>query len=104
MRSLLALLVMVANAAQAETLVYQGTNKWVAPADNAPLRALTAQAKAGKTSFTVTLPAENRDLAVTRLEILTDILEKAAPKGAGVVLTESATGSAAANTLEVVAE
>lgn len=105
MKTVLALaLVLFAATAQAETLVYQGSNKWVAPADNAPLRSLTAKARAGKTSFTVTLPEGNRALSVARLEVLSDILDKAAPAGKGVVMTEAGSGVAGANTIEVEVE
>ena len=86
--------------AHAETLAYQGANRWVSQPDAAPLRALIAKAKQGSTRFAVHLPDNDRALATARLEVLRDLLEKAA--GKPVTLSEADTGPAAApNTLSV---
>jgi hypothetical protein len=101
--SLTTLFLLLGAATHAETLTYQSANKWVAQADNAPLRALLAQAKQGHTRFTARLPDDNRDLAADRLMVLRDLLEKAA--GTGVTITETQSGPAPApNTLAVTAE
>ena len=95
---LVAMLVIVAPS-WAETLTYRASNNWVAQDDAKPLRSLLAQARAGKTHFMVTLPAD-RTRATARLEILRDLLEREAKTG--IILEETPTGTAAANTLEVV--
>lgn len=82
---------------QAETLVYKGENKWVAPEDNKPLQALLKQARGGKVRYSVKLPTENRALAVARLEVIKDLLAREAKSG--VVMEE--TGVAKAGTLGI---
>ncbi|MFZ2586927.1 MAG: hypothetical protein WAZ18_02205 [Alphaproteobacteria bacterium] len=92
----------ITSPALAETLVYKANNHWVAQDDAKPLRALLAKARAGQTRFTVMLPEQGRKLATARLEIIRDLLEREAKQG--VILQEAATGNAAGNTVEVVAE
>ncbi len=87
----------LAHAGEA-TLTYQGTNQWVAEADNAPLRQILKAAK-GREAFTITLPKTNRALSVQRLTILTQLMEKQR-NGQPVTLTETG-GSTAANTIKV---
>jgi hypothetical protein len=81
----------------AETLVYKGENKWVAPEDNGPLQELMKKAQNGQTRFKAKIPADGRALAVLRLEIVMGILAREA-KGA-VVMEEA--GVAKAGTLEI---
>lgn len=69
-----------------ELLVYQGTNKWVAPEQNAPLTRVLNQARQGTAHFLVRCPTAGRTLCLARLDILQDLLSKAA--GQGVVLQE----------------
>lgn len=85
-------------APEAEVLVYKGSNKWVAAEDNKPLLALFAEARGGKLIYQVRLPVEGRALAITRLEIVRDRLEKEAGKP---VVMQEAGGSAKAGTVEV---
>ncbi|NBX86581.1 MAG: hypothetical protein EBQ80_05045 [Proteobacteria bacterium] len=72
-------------------LVYRADNNWVAPEDNQPLRHLMRVAKGGVYQFTVQLPAKGRAKSAERLEVLRQILSKAA--GRAVVIEEIA-GSA----------
>lgn len=81
----------------AEVLVFKGENKWVAADDVKPLQALQNAARGGKTYFKVWLPKENRELAVTRLEVVRDILSREAKNA--VVMEE--VGTAAAGTLRI---
>ncbi|MCP5404710.1 MAG: hypothetical protein H6922_00580 [Pseudomonadaceae bacterium] len=99
--ALILVLMLLATAAHAEVLTYQGSNRWVAQADAAPLRALTTKAKKGTTHFTVQLPEQHRKLAVERLEILRHILETAAGKG---ITLEEVQGTSPASTLTVIAD
>lgn len=66
------------NASQtaAYTLQYQNDNRWVAVADNAPLRALISAAKKKQSDIklTFTLPAGQDNLNRERVLILRDIL------------------------------
>lgn len=94
----LALLPVLTWAAEA-TLPYQGTNQWVAEADNAPLRKLLGAAKSGKTEFTVILPQGNRPLSQARLAVLLDLLAKQR-QGNAITLTE-ASGKTTPNTLRI---
>lgn len=81
------------------TLTYKGTQRWVAQADAAPLRALSKTARTLKTNrFTVILPSQNRELAVERLLVVRDILSTNLKTQ--VVLEEIA-GETPANTLTV---
>lgn len=84
-------------ALHAETLVYKGDNKWVAPEDNKPLQALLKVARAGQVHYKVKLPADNRQLAIARLEVIRDLLAREAK--AAVVMEE--VGTAKGGTLEV---
>lgn len=95
------LLCLLALPAMAETftLTYRDQNKWVAPADKQPLRDLLSTAKsASATTFTTTLPATDRELAIERLIILRDIL--ADSLGPGIVISEIS-GTAPSNTVVV---
>jgi hypothetical protein len=83
--------------ARAETLVFKGDNKWVAPEDNKPLQALLTAARGGKTIYKVKLPNEGRELAVMRLQVVANLLEREAKKA--IVMEE--VGTAAVNTLVV---
>ena len=85
-------------AVHAETLVYKAENKWVAPENNKPLLNLMKQARGGKTAYKVKLPKENRQLAVVRLEVVSNILSREAKTA---VVIEEAGGVAAANTLVI---
>jgi hypothetical protein len=74
-------------ACAAELLVYQGNNKWVAAQENAPLTRLLNQARQGTTHFLVRCPNAGRLLCLARLDVLQDLLSKAAQQG--VVLQEA---------------
>ena len=91
-------LALAAPTAKEVVLPFKGSNKWVAPEDNAGLQELLLQAKGGTTHFWAVLPTDGRPLAVTRLLVLRDLLSKAA--GAPVVIEEN-DGKAAANTLRL---
>jgi hypothetical protein len=94
------LLALPAFAADGVTLIYKGANRWVAPADNAPLHKLQAAAKQGQSHFAVRLPTADRPLSTQRLEIIRDLLAKQNPQG--VLLEESDDGpTPAPNTLWV---
>jgi hypothetical protein len=80
-------------------LAYQGTNQWVAEADNAPLRKLLAAAKRGSRSFTVVLPKGERALAKQRLAVLITLLER--QRAGGAVSMAEASGKTPPNTLRV---
>ena len=81
-------------------LTYQGDHKWVAPEENAGLRKLLGLARSGKHQFGVRLPAEERELAVSRLVVVRDLLAREAKHG--VVLREADKGGhAPVNTVEV---
>lgn len=82
----------------AETLLYKTENKWVAPEDNKPLQALLKAARNGKTAWQVKLPKDNRALAITRLEIVQNLLAREAKSA--IVMEEVGT-AAKANTLEI---
>jgi hypothetical protein len=84
--------------ASAEVLTYQGDNKWVASEDNKPLQALLKAARGGKTHYTVKLPTERRELAITRLEVVRDLLAREAK---AAVIMEEGNGSAKKDTLVV---
>lgn len=81
----------------AETLVYKGDNKWVAPEDNAPLQSLMKKAQNGQTTFKARIPKDGRALAILRLEIVMGILAREAK---GSVVMEEA-GTAKAGTLDI---
>ena len=83
---------------QAEVLTYKGDNKWVATEDNKPLQALLKTAREGKLRFSVMLPLEHRELAVSRLEVVRDLLAREAQKA---VIMEEVSGAAKANTVVV---
>ena len=74
-------------------LTYRGANKWVSPQDNAAMRPLLDAAAKGQSTFTVRLPAAQRDLATARLEVLRDLLSQ---KSSGGVLIEEVDGPVAA--------
>ena len=74
-----------------ELLVYQGSNKWVTPQQNAPLTRLLNEARQGTTRFLVRCPNAGRSLCLARLDVLQDLLSKAALQG--VVLQEGSGGS-----------
>ena len=74
-----------------ELLVYQGSNKWVAPQQNAPLTRLLNEARQGTIHFLVRCPNAGRSLCLARLDVLQDLLSKAALQG--VVLQEGSGGS-----------
>jgi hypothetical protein len=95
-----ALLLALPAAAQAATVVlpYHENNKWVAPAENAGLKALMAQAHNGVVFFRVALPKENRTLAVERLVIVRDLLAREAKQA---VVMEEAPNPARAQTLAI---
>ena len=80
----------------AEELIYKAENKWVAAEDNPPLLALLKAARTGKTRYVVQLPTEKRELAVSRLEVVRDLLAREAKTA---VIIEEGNGSAKANTL-----
>ncbi|HEX2858724.1 MAG TPA: hypothetical protein VHP58_00745 [Alphaproteobacteria bacterium] len=91
---------MFALSAQADdgmVLTYRGANKWLAPADNAPMKPLLAAAQKGQGTFEVRLPATQRELATGRLEVLRDLLATKNPKG--VTIEEVDGPAAAANTI-----
>lgn len=93
---LVLLTVLFAFSAQADdgfVLTYRGANKWLAPADNAPMKPLLAAAQKGQGTFEVRLPATQRELATARLEVLRDLLAAKNPKG---ILIEEVDGAAAA--------
>jgi hypothetical protein len=73
----------LAPLSQAATLelTYQASNRWVAEADNAPLRALLRAAKRGTTTFQVGLPKDNRALGLARVEVLQGLLQREAKRG-----------------------
>ena len=80
-------------------LAYKDQNKWVAQQDAAPLKALLDEAKSNDSRvFEVILPADNRELAIGRLKVLRDILEKSLGHG---VLLQEINGNTDANTLTV---
>lgn len=72
-------------------LPYRDSNKWVAPTDNAGLKALMAQAHNGVVFYRVALPKENRALAVERLTIVRDLLAREAKQP--VVMEEASTAA-----------
>lgn len=74
-------------AQDGELLVYQGNNKWVAAQQNAPLTRLLNKARQGTTHFMVRCPNAGRSLCLARLDVLQDLLSKAAQQG--VVLQEA---------------
>lgn len=80
------------------TLVYRDGNKWVAPADNAPLRTLLKAAAKGATHYRVVLPKDARGTSTDRLGILRDLLARDAKKP---VLIEETNGTTKANTLKI---
>lgn len=87
--------------AQAEEVVlnYQKQNHWVAQADIQPLRQLLTEAKKSKARhFHVKLPAENRDLSLSRLFILRDVLERSLKTG---IILEEIEEEAAPNTIAI---
>jgi hypothetical protein len=88
---LLGLAASPALAQAGELLVYQGSNKWVAPQQNAPLTRLLNEARQGTTRFLVRCPNAGRSLCLARLDVLQDLLSKAALQG--VVLQEGSGGS-----------
>jgi len=93
---LIALLTLLILPAQAATLTYQNSNKWVATEDNKPLLTLMQSAKSGQTRYSVRLPQANRPLSLQRLLILKDILTREAAKP---VILEETTPAAKPNTL-----
>lgn len=99
-RLALALLLGLPMAAQAATVVlpYRDGNKWVAPADNAGLKTLMAEARKGVVFYRVALPKEHRALAVERLEVVRDLLAREAKQA---VVMEEAANNAKAQTLVV---
>lgn len=88
---LLSLAFSPAMAQGGELLVYQGSNKWVATQQNAPLTRVLNAARQGATHFLVRCPSAGRTLCLARLDVLQDLLSKAA--GEGVVLQEGNEGS-----------
>ncbi len=81
------------------TLPYQGTNHWVAEADNAPLQQALKAAKRGTSSFGVILPTANRALSTARLGVLLRLLGK---QRAGAAITvREAKGTTPPNTLRL---
>lgn len=84
--------------AAAEVLVYKNDNKWVAAEDNKPLQALLKAARGGKTRYAVRLPVEKRELGITRLEVVRDLLAREAK---AAVVMEEANGNAKPNTVVI---
>lgn len=80
------------------TLVYRDGNRWVAPADNKPLRTLLKAAAAGHTHYSVVLPSANRELAADRVLVLQKLLTRDAKQP---VLLEEIDGFTKADSLKI---
>jgi hypothetical protein len=87
-----------ATAPKSWVLVYQGANKWVAEDQNKPLRGVMAAARGGATHFEVRLPAGQRDLNISRLEVLRDLMAREAK---GPILLEEVGGDVKKRTIWV---
>lgn len=95
-------LVAHAYAATAVTLRYQAANRWVAAADNAPLRTLMKAARTGTHTFVFRLPAGDRQLHEERVEIIRGLLQREAEKQKaqkGIVLEEGEGNAPTAQTI-----
>lgn len=91
-----------AHAAQAVTLRYQAANRWVASADNAPLRTLMKAARNGTHTFVFRLPTAERQLNEARVEIVRGLLQREAEKSKankGIVLEEGDGSAPTAQTI-----
>lgn len=79
-------------------LTYQGNNKWVAEAQNASLRGVLRAARGGATHFEVRLPAGQRDLNISRLEVLRDLMAR---ESKGAIIIEEIAGDVKSGTIWV---